>query len=173
LGALSRTARTGGARSADARVLRYLRSHWSRLFRLTTVAQAMAALDLPPDPEQRLRIGDHLLAHPETHATLGRWGARTFILTEDEKRLGRYLALHPRGVAGRRSAARAGAALGCTPDEVQRRLSALERVGLVAVQGASGRRAYRLVPGWRQLAGPLEFTYHAVTLEGGEQFNVP
>jgi hypothetical protein len=173
LGALSDATRTGGAGSPDARVLRYLRSHWSRLFRLTTVAQAMAALDLPPEPEQRRRIGDYLLAHPETHPTLGRWGARTFILTDDEKRLGLYLALQPRGVAGPRSAARAAAALGCTPDEVQRGLSTLERVGLVAARAAGGRRAYRLVPGWRHLAGPLEFTYHAVTLEGGEQFNVP
>src|SRR5206468_4166703 len=110
-----RPVRTGGGRTDDARVLRYLRGCWKRLFRLTTVAQAMVALDLPPDPEQRLRIGDHLLAHPELHPTLGRWGARTFILTDDEKRLGRYLALHPRGVAGRRSAARAGVVLGRTP----------------------------------------------------------
>jgi hypothetical protein len=154
-------------------VLRYLHSHWSRVFRLTTVAQAMAALDLPPEPGQRLRIGDYLLAHPETHPTLGRWGARTFILTDAEKRLGRYLALHPRGVGGPRSVARAATVLGCAPGGVQRGLSTLERVGLVTTRAVAGRDTRRLVPGWRQLAGPLEFTYHAVTLEGGEQFNVP
>jgi hypothetical protein len=154
-------------------VLAYLRSRWDALFRLTTVAQAMAALDMPADDPGRLRVGDYLLAHPEVHPVVARWGARTFILTEDEKLLGRYLVQRATNGGGQVPAAAATAAINRAPADVARGLAALQHVGLIDCRQDNDTIAYTLVPNWRELVGPLAFTFHTVTLQAGERFNVP
>jgi hypothetical protein len=166
-------ARTRRLCAEERRVLAYLQSQWDRLFRLTTIAQGMAALGLPADDERRLRLGDHLLAHPAAHPVVARWGARTLILTEDEKLLGRYLAQRAAAGAGRVPAAGAAAAIGRTVPEVTRGLTVLQHVGLIDWRLANDTIAYTLAPDWQERAGPLAFTFHTVTLQSGERFNVP
>jgi hypothetical protein len=160
-------------RPAERRVLAYLRSRWDQLFRLTTVAQAMAALGLPEDDASRLRVGDYLLAHPGVHPVVPRWGARTLILTEDEKLLCRYLAHHAASGRGQVPVAAAAAAIQRAPAEVARGLAVLRHVGLIDVRRVGEAIAYTLAWNWRELAGPLGFAFHTVTLQTGEQFNVP
>ena len=53
--------------------------------RLTTLEQGTAALGQPRDAARRLRLGGYLLTHQDPHPAVAQWGARTFLLTEDEK----------------------------------------------------------------------------------------
>ena len=74
----------------DGRLLDHLHRRWDELFRLTTLSQGAAALGQPIDDDRRARLGEWLLAHPETHPNVRRWGARTFVLTEAEKLAARF-----------------------------------------------------------------------------------
>jgi len=166
-------ARARRLRSAERGVLTYLRTRWDQLFHLTTVAQALAALGRTEDDASRLRVGDYLLAHPAVHPVVARWGARTLILTEDEKLLGRYLAHQAANGRGQVPVAAAVAAIQRAPAEVARGLAVLRHVGLIDYQPVGHAIAYTLAPNWRELAGPLGFTFHTVTLQSSERFNVP
>ena len=87
----------------DRLLLDHLRGRWDELFRLTTLDQGAAALGQAMPLGRRLRLGEWLLANPEAHPNVRRWGARTFVLTEEEKlaaRAGRVVpALAARGLA--------------------------------------------------------------------------
>ncbi len=155
----------------DAALLTYLQGAWSQLFHLTTLEQGMQALGQPPDIDRRLRLGDVLLAQLEIHPTVERWGARTLILTEREKRAGRYLA---QGAGQSMALADAAAAVDATPADLQSALQTLRHVGLLAWHLDDGETlAYQLAPSWGELAGPLGFTFHTVQRATGERFNVP
>ncbi len=157
----------------EAAVLDYLRAQWDKLFRLATVAQAVAALGLPWDDAARLRLGDYLLAHPALHPLLERWGVLTFVLTEDEKLLAR--ALLQRAVDGRGRVERdtLAATLKRTVAAVERGANALQHTGLLTWREERGAIVYAFASNWPERVGPLAFAFHTVTLEGGEQFNVP
>ena len=157
----------------DARLFAHLRGRWDELFRLTTVEQGMLALGQRSDDARCLRIGDQLLRHPDIHPNVERWGARTFILTEGEKLLGRYLVHRAADDQGREPVSIVAQALDWTAGQVLRGLSVLEHLDLLTwlVQGQD--IAYTLAPNWKDLAGPLGFTFHTVHLESGERFNVP
>lgn len=111
----------------DERLLAHLGGRWGELFRLTTLEQGMLALGQEPERARRLRLGDELLARPGLHPTVERWGARTFILTEDEKLLGRELAR--RAVDGR------------------------SRITLAEAAAATARGSRRRSAGWTRCAG--------------------
>jgi hypothetical protein len=121
---------------------------------------------------RRRRLGDFLLAHPELHPALERWGARTFILTEDEKLLGRYLVQHAVDGRGQATRTAAAGAISGLDTEVKRGLALLEHLGLVETRRTGGAIAYVIGPNWTELMGPLAFTFHTVQ-RGGERFNVP
>jgi hypothetical protein len=69
----------------DRRLIDHLRGRWDVLFRLTTLAQGAEAIGQDLSNERRLRVGEWLLSHPDVHPNVQRWGARTFVLTEQEK----------------------------------------------------------------------------------------
>ena len=157
----------------DWAVLGYLRTQWDALFRLTTIAQAMAALGQQPDDARRLRLGDYLLAHPAVHPAVARWGACTFVLTEDEKLLGSYcVQVGAEGQVGI-SASNAALLLARPYAEVARGFGVLWDLGLLRGGPADNAGGYRLIPDWRARLGPLAFTFHTVLLQSGERFNVP
>lgn len=157
----------------DVRLLAHLQERWGELFRLTTLEQGMRALGQAPAHARRLRLGDALLADPNIHPSVERWGARTFILTEDEKLLGRHLARLAE--EGRRQVglSEAAAALDASAADVRRGLRTLALVRLLAYEVQDGVIAFWFVDEWRALAGPLGFAFHTVQREGGERFNVP
>src|SRR5258707_14990159 len=103
-----------------------------------TLEQGAATRGEPLDDARRLRLGDYLLSHPDVHPAVERWGGRTFILTEDEKLLGRHLAGRARDGQGELSAADAAAALGCSTPVIERGLGALRRVGLLEWHSEKG-----------------------------------
>ena len=154
-------------------VVSHLRERWEELFRLTTVEQAMIALGLPNNDHLRLAIGDELRAHPDLHPALIRWGQLGFILTEDEKLLGRTLTHSMMNRQGQISVAKVATALDGAETDVEQGLHVLRHVGLLDWHRAHDAISYTLAPRWQDLVGPLGFTYHTVQLEYGERFNVP
>lgn len=156
-------------------VLAYLEEQWSKLFRLTTIEQAIRALGYPMDDELRRRVGAELLAKAAFHPTLAQWGAYTFILNEDEKLLARWLVQRTKNSNSQLTISEVAASLNCTEATVEHQVKNLQGVGLLL--GGSPQNTsffeYRFVPEWKKLAGPLEFNFHTVQRETGEQFNVP
>lgn len=163
----------GALEPKDLQVLEYLTASWSKLFHLTTVQQGMLAVGQEPVHARRLRIGRYLLEHREIHPTVERWGARTVILTEEEKLPGRYLAQHAGDRWGRIAIAAAAAVLAQGERQVEQALGTLNQLGLIEVRRNGNTVDYRLAPAWRALIGPLGFTFHTVVREDGERFNVP
>lgn len=157
----------------DARLLAHLKQRWGELFRLTTLEQGMLALGQAPDHARRLRLGDALLAQPSFHSTVGRWGARTFILTEDEKLLGRHLARLAEDGRHEVGLMDAAATLDARVGDVRRALRTLAHLDLLTYHEHDGVLSFSWRGGWHALLGPLGFTFHTVQRAGGERFNVP
>src|SRR5215831_14968821 len=139
----------------DDLVLAYLRGQWEQPLRLTTLEQGMLACRQATDGARRQRLGDHLLAHPEIHPAVERWGARAFILTEDEKLLGRHLVRHAGGGRGRTPIAAVAAAIGGSETQEGRGLGLLKHLGLVETRRTRGAIIYAFAPNWTELMGPL------------------
>jgi hypothetical protein len=93
------------------------------------------------------------------------WNPAIYTLSNDEK----LMARHIRGVAKVLATDEIHAALNIEPKVVETGLRMLARIGFLA--GTAGE--YRLAPGHERLLLGLEFNFHTVTLENGEQFNVP
>ncbi len=111
-------------------------------------------------------MGDYLAAHPELSPVLRRWGALAFTLSEDEKLLGRALALAERPLSEPRLRQRTGLGRSVT----QAGLRVLSHVGLLVIRDDG---LYQLASAWRERLGPLGWSFHRVAIEGEAPFNVP
>ncbi len=169
----AREAEPQGAQSNVNAVVSHLQERWNALFRLTTIKQAMDALGLPKDDALRLAIGDILRTQPNVHPAVERWGPLAFILTEDKKRLARFLVQRAVDRRGKLAPAVVAQAIGWSEPDVAHGLNVLRQVGLLDWRGAGDAIAYSVAVDWQQRAGPLGFTFHTVQLEDGERFNVP
>lgn len=149
----------------DRAILSRLGASWREVFHVTTVPQAADALGVLLDAARRRRIGDHLRSHPELSPILRRWGALTLTLTEEEKLLGRALALADGALMVPELADRAG----LDDAAIRDGLETLAHFGLVTPLDGG----YRLAPGWQERLGPLGWNFHRVSVEGEAPFNVP
>ncbi|MDQ7851070.1 MAG: hypothetical protein RB148_12435 [Armatimonadota bacterium] len=185
----------------EEKVVGFLVDQWREGLRITTVPQALAALGIPDDEEMRVRIGRRLeqiwrrrlgpfglwrglrwlrrpsgwrrakamlpaiRRLPSLVAEVRAWNPAVYILSNGEKLIARHILL-----AGKvPSPEEIGTALGLSGKAVETGLRLLRRLGfLVGEQGS-----YRLAPAHARLLEGLGFNSHTVTLEGGEQFNVP
>lgn len=186
----------------DAReneVISRLLTEWQKPLRLTTVAQGMAAVGLPPDNDLRWRIGRRLqrlwrmtLSDPEyfkrIRAALGLsedsarleqfvqqvqdWDPVSYILNEDEKLTARYILLTRERYKCLPSPEEVAQVLGQGAEQVAGHFEMLTRIRFLA--SAEGAPAgYRLGRRHRRFSTGLGFFFHTVTLSSGERFNVP
>jgi hypothetical protein len=103
-------------------------------------------------------------------AEIKQWNPASFILTNDEKLVARYI-LCVRGDAGRLPRrSEITDALGLDDTRTRGALRMLDRLGFITLD--AGDR-YRLAPDHSTLLQGLGFSFHTVTLQDGEQFNVP
>lgn len=150
---------------ATERVVARLVADWQRVFRLTTIDQALGALGIAPSWETRRAVADRLGAEPGLSPVLRRWGVATFALSNDERLLGRELARAGRPLALAELADRAGLSV----PEVRERLRMLAHLGIVAL--TDDRVA--LAPDHAAQLGPLGWLYQAVQLDDESPFNIP
>lgn len=187
--------------TAELRIIDYLRRDWDTGLRITTVEQAMRALGLPPDDDLRWRVGQALddawrrrlgfrhilsglrwlrgfrwrdlfdLVGPSPlRAEIKQWDPATFILTNDEKLAARYI-LRVQGDTGRLPRLpEIMAALYLNEANTRAALRMLDRLGFLSLSTGDG---YRLAPDHSAWLRGLGFSFHTVTLQRGEQFNVP
>ena len=152
-------------------VIDYLRRQWDRPLRLTTVAMGLEATGRAPRPDLKLKIADQLVANPDLHPVVKRWGVATLVLDEDEKLLGRRLV--QLGSGGTVPAAQLSADTGIAAEQLDRALNALQHLQLISWQSQNGWVSYLLEPNYSERLGPLGFNFHGVRLESGKRFNVP
>ncbi len=145
--------------SDDATVLAYLRRRWRHRLDATTIPQAQRALALPPGTAQRLRLHDHLAAHPAALRTLRTYGESplSLTLTDDEKLLAR------RVLAGATPAA-AAHDLGLPPDTRRAARRVLRHAGIL--------RDDRPAPGADGVVDGVGLNFHTIRIEGESTFGV-
>lgn len=187
--------------ASEVQIINYLRRDWDAGLRITTIEQAMRALGLPEDEQVRWRVGQALddvwrqrlgfrqilkglrwlrgfrwrdlldLVGPSPlRKEIKQWSPASFILTNDEKLVARYI-LRVQGDTDclpRFAEIRDGLYL----DEGKTRaaLRMLQRLGFLTL---NGDEEYALASDYTALLQGLGFSFHTVTLENHEQFNVP
>jgi hypothetical protein len=147
------------------RVVAHLVASWRRVFRLTTIDQALNALGIASSWEVRRAVAGRLSAEPGLSPVLRRWGVATFALSNDERLLGRELSRADRPLTLAALAAR----LGLVVPVVRERLRMLTHLGIVTL--ADGW--VTLTPGYVAKLGPLGWLCQAVQLDDASPFNVP
>ena len=145
---------------SDQIVIDFLRRRWRRMMDLTTVAQAQAALALPDNVTQRLRIHEALSNDRRLWQPIARYGANplTVTLTEGEKLIARHMLDGASFEAGCERAAVSGTAR-VAAKRVLRAVGFLQR-GRVASE-----------PG--PFLDGVGLQTHTVRVEGDQAYNVP
>lgn len=183
----------------ETAVIHYLLAEWQKPLRLTTVAQAMAAMGLPADDERRWSIGKKLrrlwrrsVQDPRRYerwrTTLRldvdqarvehfvqqtrEWGSASYILDEGEKLVARYILLTQERDGRLPSLEQIAQAMGERLEPVRAQCDMLARIGFLAPEERSPA-GYCLARGYRRFLKGLGFLFHTVTLASGERFNVP
>ena len=158
--------------SADAeRVVAYLLDDWAKQFRSTSIPLAMDNLDMEPDDGLRLQIGQHFREHAELARNLRFWGANNYILTNEEKRIAKFL-IQTYEKQGRMSQhSEAARALEISPEHLRGRLAFMAQAGLL--QRDSGQElGFALIAEYEPWGGPLRHNFHTVRVEGEKPFDV-
>lgn len=158
--------------SADAqRVVDYLVEDWSKQFRSTSIPLAMENLGIAPNGDLRLEVLEHLRAHRELANNLRLWGANNYVLTNEERRLAKYVVGVAEGDQHTLRLEDMAAALAIPQARLPQRLAFLARVGFL--QGDRAQPAgYSLVSDYKPWAGPLQHNFHTVRIDGEAPFDV-
>ncbi len=186
--------------ASEDRIVNLLASEWQEGLRITTIPQAMARLGVSDDEEMRWRIatrmervwrrrlgwrslwrglrwfrrvGSHPLRTwlgsfgrlPSMVTEAREWNPAVYTLSNGEKLMARYIL----GVGEVPEPDEIRTALDPERKTVETGLRMLARLGFLT--GAAG--GYRLTSGHERFLAGLGFTFHTVTLENGERFNVP
>ena len=157
--------------SSDAKkVVDYLLADWSKKFRSTDIATAITNLDMKQDDNLRLSIAEHLRMNKGLAKNLRWWGPNNYILSNDEKRITKYLIHMIERNGGYPALAEAAIALNLSPKYLNRRLQFMEAAGIVKKSG--NKLKYSLVDNYKTWGGPLRYNYHIIAIEGEQPFGV-
>ncbi|MCL5951781.1 MAG: hypothetical protein M1132_08680 [Chloroflexi bacterium] len=187
--------------ASERQIIDYLRRDWDAGLRITTIDQAMRALGLPPDDQVRWQVGQalddvwrqrlgfrqvlrglrwlrgfrwrdlfDLIGPSPLRAEIKQWNSASFILTNDEKLVARYI-LRVQDDAGRLPpSSEIREALHLDETKTHTALRMLQRLSFLILNGDN---QYDLALGHRTFLQGLGFSFHTVTLQDHEQFNVP
>ncbi len=151
------------------RVVDYLIEDWGQHMHSTSIAQAMSNLGLEQDDDLRMKIGEHLRANTDLHRNLRSWGANNYILSDEEKRIAKFLIAHFEAQDQFPGIEIMTPELGIEAAELERRLVFLNRAGFLQPAEGSG---YQLAEKYRRWGGPLRFNYHTITIGEEDPFAV-
>jgi hypothetical protein len=187
--------------ASKLQIIDYLRQDWDTGFRITTIEQAMHALGLPQDDDLRWQVGQELddvwrrrlgfrkllkglrwlrgfrwrdlfgLVGPSPlRAEVKQWNPASYILTNDEKLVARYILRVQCDTASLPDMAEISGALYLDQTQTFAALRMLDRLGFLVLDSD---RTFRLAPDYGRFLQGLGFSFHTVTLQNAEQFNVP
>ncbi len=153
------------------RVVDYLLSDWKKRFHSTTIHQAMANLNIQPDDSLRLSIGQYFRDNPGTARNIRFWGANNYILSDQEKRIVKYLIFTNETTGQIPVSQDMSKDLVITENELYNRLSFLARTGIL-IKDSDQSLGYSLINNYGTWGGPLRYNFHTVTIDGEHPFGV-
>ena len=152
------------------RVVEYLLKDWRKQFRSTDIATAMTNLGMKQDDKLRLSIAQHLRNNRGLANNLRFWGANNYILSNDEKRITKYLIHMIERVGRYPSFDETARSLDLSQKYLSRRLEFMEAVGIV--NRSKNILKYSLTKNYNTWGGPLRYNYHTLYVEGEKPFGV-
>lgn len=172
LSILHLTTLAGAGLSKDAKsVVKYLKKDWKKKFRSTSIAQTMENLGLPDDDELRIEVGEYFRAKPGLIMNLRFWGANNYLLSDEEKRIAKYLINSFEADGTLPTVAVTAEAVGISDEAIRARLSFLSRAGFLTPTQDSPL-GYSLTEEYATWAGPLRYNFHTIQVEEGKPFAV-
>ena len=156
---------------AAQRVVDYLVDDWAKQFRSTSIPLAMDNLEIAPDDALRLEIGQHLRDHTELANNLTFWGANNYILTNDEKRLAKFLIQARERDERTPTLDETARALEMRPEQLRARLAFMAQAGVLQ-RDPGHELGFSLADSYESWGGPLRHNFHTVRVEGERPFDI-
>ena len=152
------------------RVVNYLLKDWKKQFHSTDIATAMTNLGMKQDDDLRLSIAERLRKNDGLAKNLRWWGPNNYILSNDEKRITKYL-IHMIEREGKYpSLSESSKTLDLSQKYLSNRLKFMEAVGIV--NRSNNKLKYSLVENYNTWGGPLRYNYHTLYVDGEKPFGV-
>ncbi|MEE9190680.1 MAG: hypothetical protein V3U16_07915 [Candidatus Neomarinimicrobiota bacterium] len=153
------------------RVVDYLLSDWKKRFHSTTIHQAMANLNIKPDDLLRLSVGQYIRDNPGIARNIRFWSANNYILSDQEKRIIKYLIFTGEKTDLTPSLRVMSKDLVINENNLQDRLSFLAKTGIL-IKDSDRPLGYSLVNNYSNWGGPLRYNFHTVTVDDANPFGV-
>ena len=157
--------------SEGQKVVGYLLADWQERFRSTTIPHAMANLGMKTSDDLRLEVIRHLRNNPELARNIRFWGANNYLLTNEERRIAKYLLNTSRDENRLPDIRELTAVLGGSEKEFRERLAFMAKVGLLATS-ATEPLGYELSEDAELWGGPLRHNFHTVTIGNEAIFDI-
>ena len=162
--------------SEERHVVEYLKEDWEKKYRVTNIKQGIEALGLSYKSEMRMRIGDFLESVYDGNDVfsdrLERWGPYPFIPINEEKLIARCLLLNFKLSGAMPISTEIAQILDMDEGDVDAALEVLNYMGFIDKHRSDSRRVFKLSGDYEKFLRRLGFTFHEITLENGEPFNV-
>jgi hypothetical protein len=162
--------------SEESQVVEYLKKDWEKRYRVSNIKQGIDALCLPNKNQVRIRIGDFLQSIHGGSDTfskrLEKWGPYPFIPTNEEKLIARCLLLYFKMTGTMPISTEIAQILDLEEGDVDAALDLLNYMGFIEKHRSNSRWVYNFSRDYEKFLRGLGFTFHEVTLENGESFNV-
>src|SRR5437667_5762467 len=130
----------------EQKVIDYLVKDWGEDYSVTSIDIAMNEVKVAPSEETRFRIGNYIMAHPELHEVIRRWGWVTLVLTPDEKLIARSLINAERDGKPAPSLTELARAVSIKEPDVKRGLAMLERYEILKKDSKAEGVGYSVIP---------------------------
>ena len=152
-------------------VVDYLLEDWKKRMHSTSIATAMKSLDIGPDDDLRLEIGQHFREHTDLHFNLRSWGVNNYLVSDEEKRIAKLL-INTYDKEDKLPALDSMSQVLDVPSaHLESRLAFLQRAGLL-LSSEENSLGYDLTEKYRRWGGPLRFNYHTITIGDEDPFAV-
>ncbi|MEE8586531.1 MAG: hypothetical protein V3T83_16945 [Acidobacteriota bacterium] len=158
--------------SADGqKVVDYLLKDWSKRMHSTSIPQAMENMAMAQDDGLRLEIGEHFRDNSRIAGNVRAWGANNYLLSDQEKRIAKYLINSFNADSKLPDLGQASKALNIPAGRLKQRLAFMARAGFLS--GDSGTAlGYKLTEKYMRWGGPLRFNYHTIKVGDEAPFGV-
>lgn len=157
--------------SPAQKVVDYLLADWSKHMHSTSIALAMKNLGMPPDDDLRMEVGEYFREDPSRARNVRSWGANNYILSNEEKRIVKFLINAFEGSGKMPDLDHSSRELEISPQRLRQRLGFMAKAGLLEAS-ADSSLGYGLTQRYSRWGGPLRFNYHTIQIGDGDPFDV-